>query len=300
MNAQIVIPLDGSPLAEQALPCAVTLGQGLPATLVLLHVVSIPSLTEEILHETELNLANLIEQLDERANDYLRSVADRLEEGGLHVQQVVRHGLPAEAIIDYAERPEVELIVMSTHGYSGIRRWMHGSVAEHVLQSARAPLLLIRAREGEKGAPQASCQRILVPLDGSEVAEQVLPPATAIAQAFDAEIVLFQVPIVYVVDSLIGEWQLPIQGNFETAIPDGQAYLNRVAGRLEEQGVNVNTAMEIGAVAESIIEYADSNRIDLVAMCTHGRTGMGRWTLGSVADRVLRAGTIPILLVRAQ
>ena len=302
MTTQILVPLDGSPLAEQALACAMTLGRGLPAELVLFRAVSIPPDTREILKSAGLKAAALMEQLEAEANDYLRKVAGQLQDAGLSVRQVVQHGPAAEAIVDYAGQTDIQQIVMATHGYTGISRWTHGSVAERVLQSASVPVLLVRAQEGELGVSREPmpCRRILVPLDGSTVAEQVLPSAASIAQALRAEMILFQVPIVYVSGSLIGEWYLPWQGVLKTAEQDAQAYLNRVAYRLKEQGVNVSKAMQIGAVAESIIAYAEANRIDLIAMCTHGRTGRGRWILGSVADRVLRASSIPILLVRAR
>lgn len=301
VTAQILVPLDGSPLAEQALGCAMTLGRGLPAELILFRAVSIPPDTTEILNSAGLEAAALMEQLEVEANDYLRKVASELQDAGLSVRQVVQQGPAAEAIVDYAEQQGIQQIVMATHGYTGISRWTHGSVAERVLQSARVPVFLVRAQEGELGVLREPmpCQRILVPLDGSAVAEQVLPSAISIAQAFGAEMVLFQVPIVYFAGSLVGEWYLPFQGVLGAAERDAQAYLDRVACRLKEQGVNVSTAMQIGAVAESIIGYAEANRIDLIAMCTHGRTGRGRWTLGSVADRVLRGSSMPILLVRA-
>jgi nucleotide-binding universal stress UspA family protein len=302
VTAQILVPLDGSPLAEHALACATTLGRGLPAELVLFRAVSIPPDTREILDSAGLEAATLTEQLEVEASDYLRRIADQLQDAGLGVRQVVRHGPAAEAIVDYAEQTDIQQIVMATHGHTGISHWTHGSVAERVLQSASVPVLLVRAQEGELSASREPmpCRRILVPLDGSDVAEQVLPSATSIAQALRAEMILFQVPIVYVSGSLIGEWYLPWQGVLRTAEQDAQAYLNRVAYDLKEQGVKVSTAMQIGAVAESIIAYAEANRIDLIAMCTHGRTGLGRWILGSVADRVLRASSIPILLVRAR
>jgi len=123
---------------------------------------------------------------------------------------------------------------------------------------------------------------------------------TTIAGAMSAELILFQVPIAYSSGWATGEWYLPIQGVLETAEEDAQAYLSAVAGRLAEQGLNVTTATSSGSVANCIIEYAEANQMDLIAMCTHGRTGLARWALGSVADRVLRAGSTPILLVRAQ
>jgi nucleotide-binding universal stress UspA family protein len=175
-------------------------------------------------------------------------------------------------------------------------------VAERVLQSASVPVLMVRAKEGvSNGLPEASpCRRILVPLDGSKVAEQVLPAVTPIARALGCEMTLFQVPIVYASGSLMGEWYLPWQGNFETADQVAQDYLDHLASDLREQGIEASTATWVGPVAESIIDYAEVNDADLIAMCTHGRTGLARWALGSVADRVLRAGDKPILLVRAR
>jgi nucleotide-binding universal stress UspA family protein len=104
----------------------------------------------------------------------------------------------AEAIVDYAEQKDVHQIIMATHGYAGITRWTHGSVAERVCQSANAPVLLVRAQEGEVNdlLEPTSCGRILVPLDGSSVAEQVLPSVMSMARALGAEIILFQVPVV--------------------------------------------------------------------------------------------------------
>ena len=302
MTAQILVPLDGSPLAEQALACAMTLGRGLPAELVLFRAVSIPPDTREILNSAGLEAAALMEQLEAEANDYLRKVAGQLQDAGLSVRQVVQHGPAAEAILDYAEQEDIQQIVMATHGYSGISRWRHGSVAERVLQSASVPVLLVRTGEKKTGDIQQAmqCQRIRVPLDGSPVAEQVLPPSTLVAQALDAEIVLFRVPVAHISGSLSGDWVLPLEGTLGTASEIAGVYLNRMAENLREQGIKVSTAMRIGGVANVIIEYAEANEIDLIAMCTHGRTGLARWTLGSVADRVLRAGRIPLLLVRAR
>jgi nucleotide-binding universal stress UspA family protein len=136
-------------------------------------------------------------------------------------------------------------------------------------------------------------------LDGSPVAEQVLPLVTTFAQAFGAQVVLFRVPIVFASGALIGEWTMALEGTFATAEKIAKAYLERVAQQLLSQGIQVSTVIRSGAVADSILEHAETNRIDMIAMCTHGRTGIARWALGSVADRVLRAGHIPVLLVRA-
>ena len=302
METRILVPLDGSPLAEQAISCAVTLGRGLPAELVLFRAVSIPSGARKYLDAAAMGEGTLLERLEAEANEYLHEVAGQVRQAVQSVRHVVRHGPAPEAIVDYAEEKGIWQIVMATHGYSGIKRWTHGSVAERVLQAASVPVLMVRAQEEDaKDARQLMlCRRILVPLDGSEMAEQVLSPVTAVAGAVGAEVFLFQVAFDQPASMFGSDWFfLPAEGEFEEEERKAQAYLERVADPLREEGIQVVTGTQIGPVAGSIMEYADANEIDLIAMCTHGRTGLARWAFGSVADRVLRAGGIPILLVRA-
>jgi len=303
MAGRILVPLDGSPLAEQALACAVMLARGLPAELVVLRAVWVPPDAVEVLHAPAVKIEAITEQLVAEADGYLTPLVDQLSAAGVNARHAVQAGPPAEAILDYATRENVDLIVMATHGYSGIKRWTHGSVAEHVLQAARVPLLLVRAAEETPARDwQASkgCRHILVTLDGSPMAEQVLPVVTALARSLGSVMTLFQVPIAHTADWVTGEWYFPVQGVIDAAEADVQAYLTSVAGRLRAQGLDVCTATAMGAVADCIVDYAQANQMDLVAMCTHGRTGLARWALGSVADRVLRAGSTPILLVRGQ
>jgi len=303
MSGRILVPLDGSPLAEQALSCAVTLARGLPAELVLLQAIWVPPDVVEVLHASVVKLDAITDRLEAEANDYLASLAEQMTGAGLNAGYVIEAAPPAEAILDYAARANIDQIVMATHGYGGIQHWTHGSVAERVLQTADVPVLLVRAHEQ---APVSDwhqsmvCERILVPLDGSPMAEQILPAITPLAQAMGSTLVLFQVPIAHVSGWMTGEWYFPIQGVLDTAETDAQAYLTTVAGRLKEEGLDVLTATAMGSVADCIVDYAAGNHIDLVAMCTHGRTGLARWALGSVADRILRAGGTPIFLVRAR
>jgi len=190
METQILVPLDGSRLAEQALRCAMTLAQGLPAEVVLFRAVSIPSDVQEALDRAGLNPGPLIEHLEAEADDYLTAIARFVQKTGLSVCHVVQGGLAADAIVDYVDHMDVPLIVMASHGYTGIKRWTHGSVAERVLQSASVPVLLVRAKEGVSKripAEEMPCRRILVPLDGSKLAEQVLPAVTPIAKALGCE-----------------------------------------------------------------------------------------------------------------
>jgi nucleotide-binding universal stress UspA family protein len=276
------------------------LAQALPGDLVLFRAVSV-SPDFEILGHVLRDLDSHMEQLEVEANEYLDQVARRLTRSGLHVRTIVRRGPAAEAIVDYAAQMDVLQIVMATHGYSGVSRWRHGSVAERVLQSAGAPVLMVCAKGGESiSEDPMACQRILVPLDGSDRAEQVLPSAVTVSKALDAEIILFRVPIAHVSGAFADDWYVPLEGTLETASQVAEKYLDRVADELYAQSVRVMKATRMGGVADAILEYAEANKIDLIAMCTHGRTGLARWTLGSVADRVLRARCVPVLLVRAR
>jgi len=300
MVARILVPLDGSDTAEQAIPCAAMLAGGLPAEMVLFRAVAIEPDAQDALGRAGVKAASLLPQLATEAEDYLRGQVHELRARGLTAQYAFREGPAPEAILDYATSG-IDYIVMAPHGYSGFRRWTHGSVAERVLQAAPVPLFLMRACEaGRAGTHEAIlCRRILVPLDGSRLAEGILPVVSAVARALDSRIILFQVPIAYVSSSMTGDWYLPIQGALETAEKDAQTYLDRLAGQLAEEGLAATTALSVGSVAACIVEYAEAHDVDLIAMCTHGRTGLARWALGSVADRVLRAGTTPLLLVRA-
>lgn len=288
---QILVPLDGSRLAESALCCAMALGTQLPAKLVLFRAISIPSDVQKALDRAGLESNALIESLEAEASEYLKSVAKRLlSNASLDLDHVVQRGPAAAAIVDYARQEDIELIAMASHGYSGTQRWTHGCVAERVLHAASVPVLLVRAQETESNDLRPRCcHRILVPLDGSAMAEQVLTPATEITQALGCQMTLFQVSIAFLFDC-----------SSRAASRMAKAYLQRVANRLQAQGIEASTAVRTGPEVETIVQFAETNHVDLIAMCTHGRTGIARWALGSVADRVLRTGNIPVLLVRAR
>jgi len=302
METRILVPLDGSRLSEQSLPYAMTLGQRLPAELVLFSAVSIPSDVREALEKAALEPEPLFEELEIQAGEYLGALAQLLSKAELSISHVVMRSRAAEAIVEYTEQADIQLIVMASHGLGGLKRWAHGSVAEKVLQSAPVPVLLVRAKEGiAQELPDARpCRRVLVPLDGSKLAEQVLPAIIPIASALGCEVTLFRVLVVETAGPFTGRWYLPQNSSFETADQDARSYLERLAGHIEEQGIRVSTAIQLGPVAKSIVDYAEGHDIDLIAMCTHGRTGIARWALGSVADRLLRAGDKPLLLVRAR
>jgi nucleotide-binding universal stress UspA family protein len=303
MKTRILVPLDGSPLAEQALSCAITVGRGLSAELVLFRAIPLPWGTGKHIDVATAEEGELLGQLEAEAKTYLRQLGDQVQLAGPSVQIVVHHGPAAETIVDYAEQADIGQIIMATHGYSGIRRWTHGSVAERVLQAASVPVLLVRAREQDAEVFQQLmlCRRILVPLDGSDIAEQVLPQVRPLARAIGAEVVLLRVAVEQPATMISSDWFfVPGDDEFEDEEQKAQVYLDDVAASLRGEGIQVSTATDVGPVAGTIIDYAQANHIDLIAMCTHGRTGLARWAFGSVADKVLRAGSTPILLVRAR
>jgi nucleotide-binding universal stress UspA family protein len=302
MATRILVPLDGSRLAEQALPCAGMLAKGLSAELILFRAVSLSPEIRAILDDADLETSVPLTPMVDEAKEYLSQVGRRLKEGGFQFQTAVGCGPPEDAILTSVEEQGISQIVMATHGYGGVSRWMHGSVAERVLLASRVPILLVRAQETAAAPPDKPmrCQRILVPLDGSAVAEQVLPVVTSVAKALDAQLVLLRVLSVMTSISLTGEWYMPLDDILETAHQEAQTYLDRTAKAMETEGLKVSIATVVGGVANAIINHAETNQVDLIAMCTHGRSGLARWALGSVADRVLRAGRIPLLLVRAR
>jgi nucleotide-binding universal stress UspA family protein len=293
MFQRILVPLDGSKLAEAVLPYVQILATRLPAPMILLQVVPPPY---EVRPGPGPTLATL-------AGGYLAALQTHLRSAGLTVDWVTRAGLPADAIIDYAAECGADLIAMSTHGRSGLGRWVYGSVADKVLRGADVPVLLVRVSEADTQAlPPARAvhyQRILVPLDGSALAEGALRHAEALAAHFGAHLVLIRVPVLPTYAYASTELAYSIEAELDAAAGEAAAYLADLAGRLAQRGLSAESVVEWGPVAETIIDYAQGHGVDLIVMSTHGRSGLGRWVYGSVADKVLRAAGVPVLLVRA-
>jgi nucleotide-binding universal stress UspA family protein len=225
------------------------------------------------------------------ANDYLQGMVHWLRDTNPDVDCVLYRGTAARSIVDCAANRHVHQIVMASHGYQGLTRAHHGGVAERVVHDGGTPVFLVRGRETSPDvAPKPiAFRRVLVTLDGSKTAEQVLAPITAIARALECELILCEVYISFLFDS-----------STRAAARMAKSYLNDVAKRVGDQGIKVRTATQTGPVAETIVRLAKDNEVDLIAMCTHGRTGIARLTLGSTAAQILRAVNTPVLLVPAR
>ncbi len=291
MYQRILVPLDGSALAEEALPYAELLLAKLGCEVVLMCVrESADSAGQNV---GQVYLEEMVESTREGSRRFQQ------EPRPVEVKSVVRTGNPAEEIVEYARRESADLIVMATRGRSGVKKWALGSVAEKVARTADRPTILIRAG----GAP-ATMQRddimarMLVPLDGSRAGEAALPSVEQLARGLGARVVLLQVVATGHLGLGYGYVAYtPQQIAADTAL--GKEYLEKIASRLQVSGIQTELVLRQGNAAETIIDFADETRADIVAMSTHGRSGIGRFVFGSVAEKVLHGGNGPLLLVRA-
>jgi nucleotide-binding universal stress UspA family protein len=301
MIRRILVPLDGSALAESVLPHAVAFARLAGAGLTLAQVVEPFEGLVELAGVWEFGdgSAERRAAAERAAADYLTGVARRLDADGVPAQLRVLVGPPAETIIRTAG--EFDLITLATHGRGGPGRWVYGSVTDRVLLRAPAPILLIRAGHG---APAAGWpRRILVPLDGSAPAERALPMAAMLARRAGGELLLLQ--SIGWAQAAIADAPAFFAGGLgadrlvERAEEGARAYLVEVGRRLAAEGPAVETAIRLEPAAEAILGGAAELAADLIVLSTHGRGGPGRWRYGSVADRVLRGADLPVLLVRA-
>lgn len=292
MRTRILVPLDGSRLAEKVLPCALRLGQDLPADLVLLRAVadSLGARRHARGPEPQSNSSAGADRNTD-AHDYLQGTASSLRTANPGVRHVVQYGPAAKAIVDYAARSDVDQIIMATNSYGSLSSWKSASVAERVVRSASVPVLLVLGSSpfSKQAREPRTWHRALVALDGSKRAEQVLESITPTALALGLELILLRVSDAFLFD-------------FSTRAADRMinAYLCRVAEPLRNRGIHVSTAVRTGPVVETIVQFVKKHDVDLIAMSTHARTGVTRWILKSVAAQVLREGNTPVFLARGR
>jgi nucleotide-binding universal stress UspA family protein len=236
------------------------------------------------------------------AREYLENVAIPFREQGLSVLAKVREGAAADCIVEEGSGEPGMIIVMSTHGRSGIARWAFGSVTDKVLQTTTNPLLLVRSSDKPVSDSEIALKSIIVPLDGSELAEQVLPYVTYLAKALDLNVILLRVtPSAGEYYRLMDFPPPPDDDLPEQMDAEALAYLEDQGKKIRDKGISrVETHLSHGPPAIAVADFAKETTNSLVAMTTHGRSGIGRWLLGSVADRVVRNCGDPVLLIRAK
>lgn len=294
MYGRILVPLDGSNEAEIALPYAEEIAVRFAAELILVSV------SEPTGEEKDDLYLSYLERVKERVRGQLQEWGAK---EGAKLRSEVLLGRPANQILTYAEENTVSLIVMASRGRSGHGPWLLGNIAAKILRAINKPVLLVRVPPAQDRVQEKRLvKRILLPLDGSDIGEAAFPYAEALALGMPAELILIQVlrPAV-----LIAEGSTMVSGAVyekqeEIRKAHATAYLDNVAGKAEEKRLRISKALVSGYPPERIIDYAQANAIDLIAMSTHGRSGISRWVFGSVTDKVLHAGDTPVLTVRTQ
>jgi len=295
MIENVLVPLDGSELAERALPYARVLAKNRAIRLYLIRAVVPGDLldTGPVPDEPKLRAD---------AEAYLEGLTSgRL--GNASVRASVYYGEAAETILAEMRARKIDLLLMSTHGRSGLGRWIYGSVADQVLRNATVPVLLVPSA-CNRTWPDDRPIRIAVPLDGSDLAAEVLTPARDLAKALDGEIHLIRAveqPSYAYVGRSPNAVDLPVA----VPVPMGGAsqaeaenYLGRIAAELRAMGQYAESHVIGGGAVSGIIDLSRDIGADVIAMATHGRGGVVRMLMGSVATTVLQQSSIPIMLVR--
>lgn len=307
----MLVPLDGSELAEVVFAYAKELAGRLSLDVTLLHVCS----------PTEQELAPMHRSYTEHMAGIVKLQVEAIQKkvgiqpGSKEVETrgELAVGYPAEQILSYADENDIDLILMATHGRSGIRRWAIGSVADKVLRASKVPVWLVRAGIPEEVVYDEWPRRtILVPLDGSELAESVLPHVETLAKQRGAElvdVVLLRVCDPPIISSDYPEaimplsWEEHVEQQMAWCKRASEKYLAGVEKQLKDAGLKVRSEVLVGNPpldnpANEIIDYANRNPFNLIVMATHGRSGISRWAYGSVAARVLLGVSSPLFLVR--
>ncbi|MGD2068092.1 MAG: universal stress protein [Gemmatimonadota bacterium] len=302
MVRQLLVPLDGSGFGEETLPLVTAIARSSGADVAVAHV-HVPHVPDHLISNTQYQYEGVdMSEYDWRdrseEESYLRSVADRLATDlERSVEPVILEGEITEAIDQFAARFESPgMIVMATHGRSGFSRAWLGSVADAVVRNAPWPVLLIRPVGDHAFSPEDGLERILVPLDGSARSERILPHAADLASGTGAALELLRV---VTPSATIGTRVLPVsEKDLREAHQRSRNYLDDVAGRLRKRDLEVHVrVIEHNQPARAILEVIGEDAPDLVAMATHGYRGVTRVVLGSVADKVLRGGRTPLLLL---
>jgi nucleotide-binding universal stress UspA family protein len=299
MIRSIVVPLDGSPFAEHALPAAVAIARACRAKLrlVTVHEPPAPPLAADdaaIYVQVDVGLRRA-----ERV--YLKDQASKVRKAGVALVVTALLDPPvAEALAEHAAARGADLVVMTTHGRGPLTRLWLGSVADELIRRIAVPVLLIRPREGAPDPIPTPGRRILLPLDGSPIGEAAVSPAAELAERLDLGLRLVQVvvppPLVGVAPAV---FPADLDDEVELHRREAEDYLEDVAAGLRERGLSVETAAIVyGSVADALLELARGDDVALAALSTHGRGGLQRLLLGSVADKLVRSAERPVLVVR--
>ena len=295
----VLVPLDGSLLAECVLPHVVAIARAFDAKVILLRVLDKNQASEK---------AQLFDLLNWQINKagaklYLEKISARLQKSGLRIETAVLEGLVAESITEYALSQGIKLIILSSHGRSGLSQWGISSVTQKIIFSAPTSVLIIRAYQPAiSELIEWQYARIVVPLDGSRRAENILPMVTLLARFHQSRI-----HIVHVVKTPEMARQMPLSRedvelsdrivarNREEAI----RYLDQVRLRSPLDGIDVQTRLLTSDnAAAALHELAEKESIDMVALSAHGYSGNNQWPYGSMVNSFILYSKVPLLIVQ--
>jgi nucleotide-binding universal stress UspA family protein len=297
MLEHILLPLDGSALAERVLPHAVALTKAFGSKLTLLRVVY---------QDEEQNTHGMVNPMDwqmrkTEAESYLKSVQKRLDEIEIDTEAEIIEGKPAHQIIDYAKQNAVSLIIMSSHGSSGVSEWNINSTVQKVLLRALVPVMIIRAyQDPHEGLTGLTYNKLLLPLDGSKRAECILPLAESISNVQSSKIVLTHIieePCLPCQTPLSEDEKSVIERLNEINLKESQKYLDQIKEHLNIENVEtiINSSQKPTLALHDII---DREQIDLVLLSAHGYSGDNRWPYGKVALNFIAFGTTPLIILQ--
>jgi len=289
MWQKILVPLDGSDLAELALPYAEELAIAFNSEVFLAHVSE--SAESEYRHMHQL---------------YIEEVAGQIKKRFNKVSPMLLSGKPAEEIISYGEKKDIGLVVMTSHGHSGKTGWAAGSVANKVLHDIKVPLLLVKVtKPSKKAPPKRLLTKVLLPLDGSEAGEAAVPYVGELMSRLELEVILFGVvPTGQHIRSVGGlDFILYPEQQLEIFKKEASEYLDGVYRKLKRRKGEVKVELKVGDkggnIAQEIINYAQEKNVSLIAISSHGHSGIERWVFGSTANKVVQDSRTAVLVVRA-
>lgn len=285
MIGTVIAPLDGSPLSEQALKIAQSIASHQAAELMIVRIGRIGA------DEPEMqSIRTYLQTKADECSGTIRTYTDR--------------GRPAQSIIALANECTNPLIVMSTHGRGGIHRWMTGSVADEVVRGAGVPVLLVRGDQEIPEADSFSLRSILLPVDGSPYSESAVRYAVELAKIYGSTIHVLRVvdtPSAY--GMLSRHLETAATGDIldeiiESMRNEANAYVDDLSRRIQDEGIKVKTTVLEGFPGEQLIQHERRGYFQLVVMATAGRSGVSRIVFGSVAERMLKMGRSPVMMVR--
>ena len=313
MFKHILVPLDGSALAESALPAAASIARAYAASITLLRITETPVEYGPYLAPPASYARRAIDADLAEATGYLEEVAKSKEVAGLKVEIKALFGAVSPTLIAATQIFGTDLVVMCSHGYTGFKRWVLGSVADKIARQAPVPVLILREGETFSALSLREPVRALVPLDGSPFSEAVFEPVVYLVAGLAYTLPQSgELHLLRVIDLPFTSGKLRSQANIDTQTREqarqaAQAYLNGLVARLDEAGLaelnmEATTSVESDPdVAEAIIKQAEgagTGGYDLIAMATHGRGGVDHFVMGSVTERVLHTTKLPLLVVR--